>query len=161
MMWLARAAQLAFPDLRFASLADLAGHNDYMIDAQVAFLAKNNDFVRRMFDTRRERRRFLLAGNVTLDALYPEAWLLNAIGEPQQASAWLAPTLSALRLVPTEKLSDPVNAAALIQAMALQAKLSRLIGDSAGAARWEGVVGALWQGADASLQPHVQRMKGS
>ncbi|HXG97709.1 MAG TPA: serine/threonine-protein kinase [Gemmatimonadales bacterium] len=161
MMWLARAAQLAFPDFRFASLADLAGHNDYMIDAQVAFLGKNNDFVRRMFDTRRERRRFLLAGNVTLDALYPEAWLLNAIGEPQQARAWLAPTLSALRLVPTEKLSDPVNAAALIQAMALQASLSRLVGDTAGAARWEGVVGALWQGADTALQPHVQRMKGS
>lgn len=161
MMWLARAAQLAFPDFRFASLTALAGHNDYMIDAQVAFLANNNDVVRRMYDTRRERRRFLPAGNVTLDALYPEAWLLNAIGEPQQARAWLAPTLSALRLVPTEKLSDPVNAAALVQAMAFQARLSRLVGDSAGAARWEGVVAELWKGADASLQPRVRQMKRS
>ena len=161
MMWLGRAAQLAFPDYRFTSLSSLNGQGDYMIDAQVAFLANDSASVRQMFDTRREKRRFLSAGTVTLDALYPEAWLLNAIGEPQQARAWLAPTLSALRLVPAEKLSDPVNAAALVRAMALQAELLRLAHDSAGAARWEGVVSELWKGADASLQPRVWQMKRS
>jgi tRNA A-37 threonylcarbamoyl transferase component Bud32 len=140
MVWLGRAAQLAFPDYQFASLARVSGQGDYMIDAQVAFLSHDTGAVRRMFETRRARRRFLLPGNVTLDALYPEARLLDAIGEPQQAITWLTPTLSALRRVPTEKLSDPVNAAALVQAMAFLANLSRGARDEAGAARWDAVV---------------------
>jgi tRNA A-37 threonylcarbamoyl transferase component Bud32 len=145
MVWLARAAQLVFPEHHFASLESLAGHGDYMIDAQVAFLNHDTTAVRRMFDTRRARRRALAPGSVTLDALYPEARLLHAIGEPQQAIAWLDPTLSALRLVSSEKLSDPVNAGALVQAMALRSQLATLVHDEAGAARWGAVVRELSQ----------------
>jgi hypothetical protein len=140
MTWLARAAQLVYPERVFASLSDLAGQGDYMIDAQVAWGRGDTGAVHGMYDVRRQRRKALPPGSVTLDALYPEARLLAAIGEQRQAMTWLDPTLSALRLVASEKLSDPVNAGALVRAMSLRAQLARLVRDSAGVERWEAVI---------------------
>ena len=159
MSWLGRAGQLAFPDYKFESLPLLAGHGDYMIDAQVAFLRADSAAVRQMFDERRVRRRDLPPGLVTLDAIYPEAALLAAMGDTRGAVAWLDPTLAALFTVSTEKLADPANAGALLRAMMLRADLASQLGDLSTAARWAHAVVALWSGGDPAVQPVVNRMQ--
>ena len=159
MAWLGRAGQIAFPQYVFKSLPSLAGRGDYMIDAQVALLRGDTAAVRRMYDERRLRRRLMSPGQVTLDALYPEAALLVALGDSAGAIAWLEPTLVGLTSTPTERLADPANAGALAQAMALRAELARQKGDRAIASRWAGIVRTLWANADPPLQRRAQSLE--
>ncbi|MEX2156561.1 MAG: protein kinase [Gemmatimonadales bacterium] len=159
MAWLGRAGQLVFPDYRFKSLPALVAHGDYMIDAQIAFLRGDSAVVRSTFTKLRVERRFVPATEVTLDAIYPEARLLAALHDDLAAIAWLEPTLTALSSTASEKLVDPANAGALVQAMALRADLATSMRDTTNAARWARVVTVLWGGADSFLQPRVRRLQ--
>ncbi len=159
LQWLARPATLAFPEYRFQSLPGLVGTGDYLVDAQMAFARGDTAFVRSLYAELRAARRHLPPGDLTIDALYPEAWLLAALGDDRAAIAWLDPTLVSLLSTPPELLVEPANAAALVRAMALRADLADRMGERGTAARWAAVVVALWSDADPFLQPLVRRMR--
>jgi hypothetical protein len=159
MAWLARAATIAFPDYRFSSLPKLAGAGDYDVDAEAAFLRGDTAAVRRMLaDVQAVRRRFSPA-DLSPDALFPEAWLLAALGDDRAAISWIEPTLRALPLSETRTFLDPANAGTLIRMMALRAELAERVGDPATAARWARTVSTLWSDADPFLQTRVRQIE--
>lgn len=159
MNWLGRPAALAFPTHPFASHGRLVGGGIAQLDADAAFLRSDTGTVRRVFANIRTVRRFAAPADLTLDALYPEAWLLAVLPDPEAAIGWLDPTLTTLEAGAPEKLVDPANAAALVRAMALRAELAERTGDSLGAARWARHVVILWSDADPFLQPIVRNME--
>jgi len=159
MSWLGRPAALAFPHYRFGSLQKLVGGGNYLVDAEAAFLRGDTATLRQGFADLRAARRLAPPGDLTFDALYPEAWLHAALGDDSAATAWLDPTLDALLSTSPEVLSDPANAGALVQGMALRSELADRMGDAGAAARWASVVAVLWADADGFLQPRVRAMR--
>jgi len=162
LQWLAWPATLAFPTYRFAAISELAGKGDYLLDLQAMWARGDTLAVRRGFNAMRAARREILPADLTLDALYPEAELLDALGDRRGAAAWLDPTLQALFQVaphaPTSRVSA-VRGAALVRAMALRARLAEELGDREGAARWAAAVRILWSDADPFLQPVVRQLR--
>ena len=130
-----------------------------MLDGQAAFLRGDTAAVRRLFAELQTARRHLPPAQLTLDALYPEAWLLAALGDEKAAITWLDPTLVSLLSTPPEVFTDPARAGSLVRAMALRADLAERVGDHAVAARWAAAVAAFWSDADPFLQPLVRRMR--
>ncbi len=157
--WLARAATLAFPDVRLRSISRLAGSGDYLVDAEAAFLRGDTATVRRILGDLRVVRRRYAPSDLMLDALYPEAWLIAAMGDDRAAINWLDPTLNSLTAIAPQTLADPARAGALVRAMALRAELADHIRDSGTAASWARAVAILWSDADDVLQPTVRRME--
>ena len=97
--------------------------------------------------------------SVTLDALFPETWLLAALGDTREAISWIDPTLNALAQTAPRVFGDPARAGSLVRALALRAELAHRAGDQAGAARWARVVAVLWSNADGFLAPTVREME--
>jgi serine/threonine protein kinase len=157
--WIGRPATLAFPVYRFASMADLAGKGDWLIDLQAAWERGDSSAVKKGLDSVRAARQGILPPNLTMDALYPEADLLDEVGDSVKAAEWLAPTLEALSLTAPETMASPERAATLVHAMALEATLADRLGDRQGARRWAAPVILLWSDADAFLQPLVRHLR--
>jgi len=157
--WVRRAATLAYPGARMAALTRLERSGDYLAQAEMAFDRHDTAGVRSVLQRVRAARRSSSPAVLSVDNLYTEAWLLDAIGDPAAAAAWLDPTLSALAYTPPETFADPIRAASLVRAMALRADAGARTGDTAAARPWASVVATLWSDADAFLQPLVERMR--
>jgi hypothetical protein len=157
--WLARAASLAFPRQSLRSLAALADVGDYLVGAEIAYARGDTAAMRAVLRRVAAARTRTRPADLTVDALYPEAWLLAASGDPAAAVAWLDPTLAALRFSPPGALADPVRAAALVQAMALRVEAGAQLGDTAAARPWARAVVELWRDADPFLRPAVERSR--
>jgi hypothetical protein len=154
---LSRAAVLAFPETAMDAIPTFDARGSYLLQADAAFLRKDTARVRRILaDLRDEREAFALP-ELTLDALYPESWLLASMGDADAAARWLDPTLLRLRL--SSSLVDPIRAAMLVRAMAFRAELAARSGDKRTAAEWAAAVVELWANADDFLQPTVRRMR--
>ncbi len=156
--WLSRSAVLAFPTYHFVNLTRLAGMGYAVIDADLASLKGDTALVRRTLGRIAEARIGIAPGDLSLDALYPEASLLTALRDQRGAAAWLDPTLNSLTTSPPYSFSDPARAGTLVRAMALRAELASTLGDTAQARRWAIPVTMLWNHADGFLQSVVQRM---
>jgi len=150
---------LAFPEFQFSTLMGLAGGGDYLLDIQAAWAAGDTIAVRRGFGGIREMRRQSPSANITIDGLYPEADLLFAIGDVEEAAAWLDPALRALPLLAPDVLASPPRAGSLVRAMVLRARIADRFGDSENASRWARTVVTLWSDADPFLQPLVREMR--
>jgi len=159
MHWLGRPAAVAFPTYRFTSLAKLVGGGNYLVDAEAALVRGDTDATRRIFADLEVARRALPVADLTMDALYPETWLLASLGDAQRAIEWLDPTLGALPASAPETFLDAANAGALVRAMAVRAELADHTGDRVTAKRWATIVATLWSDADPFLQPVVRRMQ--
>ena len=152
-----RAGVLAFPDIALPSVTTLGVSHFYLLDADAALRRGDTTAVRRMLaDVTRARRAFVLP-EITIDAIYPEAWLVAATGDTKGAIAWIDAALSTLRVSST--LVDPVRAAMLVRAMAFRAELAQSVGDAKTAKVWASAVVVLWGDADEFLQPLVRRMR--
>ena len=160
MQWLGRPAELAFPDVRLASITGLAGSGDYIVDAQAAYIRGDSAAVRHTFANLRAVRRSMPPASVTLDGLFPEAALLASMGDQPGAIAWLDSTINVLAATEPGVLADPARAGALVRGMALRAELADRAGDRETAARWAQVVRVLWSDADPFLDPRVAEMAG-
>ena len=156
--WLMRAASLAFPEVQLASITRFADRGDYLLDAQAAALRGDAPRVRRILDDVRAARRFTSPAELTLDGLYPEAALLNSLGDREASIGWLDPTIRSIASSPPGVLATVERAGALVRAMALRAQLAEEDGDREEARRWASAVGILWSDADPFLQPLVARM---
>ena len=155
--WLARAGALAFPVWRFPSL-DRDPSRYYLIGAQQSAVRGDTIGVRRIFAGIRAARRTIDAADVALDAVYPEAWTLLAVGDTGAAIAWLDAALTSVHAMTPEALSEVAAPGALVRAMALRADLAASRRDPATASRWAGAVAVLWAEADSFHQATVQRM---
>jgi hypothetical protein len=155
-MWLGRAASLAFPHYRFATLGQLRGLGDYLVDAQAAFARGDAGGVRRMADSMAPIRERFPPEQHTLDSVYPEAALFAESGDTARAIEWLDPTLNAIAAIPPRLLGDPVLAGSFVHAMALRANLARGLGDRPATERWGRAVAVLWGDADPFLRPTSQ-----
>lgn len=159
MQWLARPATLAFPDQILQAITTLADSGDDLLDVQKAYAGGDSAAVRRFKAARAIVRRRFAPADLTLDALYPEARLLAAIGDDRGAIAWLDSTLNALSGTAPQVFEDPARAASLTRAIALRADLAERVHDKTTATQWAHIVTILWSNADDFLQPAVERMQ--
>jgi serine/threonine protein kinase len=156
--WLVRPATLAFPNYHFRSSPALQGV-DGLLDAQRAQLVGDTMPARRLIAQLMIDRKDVQPADRSIDVLYPEACLLDAMGDERMAIAWLDPTFAALPLTAPEMFTDLPRAGALVRAMALRAELAERAGDRAEVTRWARPVAILWSDADSFLQPIVRRMQ--
>ena len=139
-----RAAIMAFPESPLASVPSFSASRGYLLEADAAFLRGDTLRVRQLLDHVRSVREAFALPEITLDALYPESWLLASMGDIEAAERWLDPTLMRIRLSST--LTDAVRAAMLVRAMAFRAELAARAGDKQTAAEWAAAVAELWAG---------------
>jgi hypothetical protein len=158
-MWLGRAASLAFPGYRFATLQNLAGLGDYLVDAQAAFARGDRTAPARMADSITAVRRTIPPEQRTLDSVYPEAALLAESGDTAAAILWLEPTLSGVASMAPGLFDDPTRAASLVRGMAFRAELAAATGDTPTARRWARAVMQTLPNADEFLLATVARMR--
>jgi hypothetical protein len=156
--WLARPATLAFPRYRFRGLQDLRGVIP-LLDAQAAWGSGDSLPARHLLSqlhTTVDREKL---ADRSIDAVFPEAWLMASLGDTAHAIAWLDPALQAIQGRSPEVFFDLARAGVLVRVMALRAELAEQIGDLPTAKRWAAAVYALWLRADPFLQPAVDRMR--
>jgi tetratricopeptide (TPR) repeat protein len=158
MALLGQSAGLAFPVVRFSTLAVLAGRGNPILNAQYALARGDSTLARRILSERKRLRALGRPADRTLDITYPAAWTLAALGDAGDAKEWLAPVLDASQMYPPQVISRLANAGALVRAMILRAQLARASGDTATARRWAQPVTLLWDDADPFLRPYVQAM---
>jgi hypothetical protein len=154
--WLDRAATLTFPDV---SMGPRPGIQDSLLRAQLAVLAGDTLRARKYLDDKRRARAGSDLAAISLDGAYPEAALLDRMGDARGAAAWLDPLLRALPEMTPDAIGDVAAAGSLVRAMALRADLAARAGDQPTARRWAAAVVTLWSDADPFLQSTVQRMR--
>jgi hypothetical protein len=150
-------AMLAFPQLgaRDAHAGRVGGN--YLLELQRS-LVRDPAAVRAALARLDASRGTLRAGDVAIDNVYQEAWLLVAVGDTAAALERLDRSLTALPALGTALLDQVPQAAGLVRAMALRAELAAAGGDGTTAARWARAVTALWGDADPDLGAVVARM---
>jgi tetratricopeptide (TPR) repeat protein len=159
LQWGARAATLAYPAVRLRSAPTLAGQGDYLLDAMELLHRGDSADARRVLADRIPDLRAGRFAERPADAVYPEAWLLAAAGDVPAAIAWLDQLLLALPEKAPRVVTEPIEAAALVRAMALRAELAARVGDAANARRWSRAIALLWSGADDQGRGIVHRME--
>jgi hypothetical protein len=121
---LTRPFTLAAPLIGPASLASLGSNRALMVRA-IRFLANNNRVsARRLSDSLVARRSEYAPGEVTMDAVYQDAWLRTAVGDSAGAASLLDNALRGLSVALPSILADPVEAACLVRATILRAELA-------------------------------------
>ena len=133
--------------------------NDRLLRLQQTLAIHGPSAARAAFDSLQTARRDLRPGDVSIDYTFHEAWVLAAAGDTAGAIDYLDKTLGALSTLGTFLVSEPSQAAALVRAMALRARLAGARGDSAAARRWAEAVVAVWGKADPPLGSVVSEMR--
>jgi tetratricopeptide (TPR) repeat protein len=150
-------AMLAFPQLgaREAHAGRVGGN--YLLELQRS-LVRDPAAVRAGIARLDSSRGDLRPGDVAIEIVYQEAWLLVAVGDTAAAVERLDRSLNALPALGTALLEQVPQAAGLVRAMALRAELAAATGDWTTAPRWARAVTALWRDADPDLGAVVARM---
>jgi len=143
-MLLTRAATLAFPVYRSSTVLQRDTTTN-LAAAEARFARGDTAGARLVLDRLIADRRTARPADLTLDVLYPEAWLRAATGDPRAALRTIAPTLDALRFTSAAYFFDVAAAGALLRAMQLRAELAARTGDADGARRWARAVTVLTQ----------------
>jgi hypothetical protein len=157
--WIGYPASMTYPAYVFRSLRSLAGHDDYLINAEAAYTRGDTVAARTLLDNvRLGYRAGLPASEIMLDALFPETQLLVVLGDRDNAIAALDSTLLAQRFAPPNRMANVAQAGMLVRAMAWRAEYAATSHDPAGARLWASPVTILWADADPYLQATVKRM---
>jgi hypothetical protein len=157
--WLGRSATLAYPAHRAPAISSLAGRGDPLIDAMAAAARGDRATALRLLAEAGRSHQAVDPADISLEGLYPEAWLLAQLGDTASAVERLDPTLESLGRVAPEMLQNPVAAAALLRAIALRARLDLHEFDRATQRSWARAITILWAHADEFLQPVVAEMR--
>jgi serine/threonine protein kinase/tetratricopeptide (TPR) repeat protein len=156
---LVRPLTLAAPCLGPRALRNLTKTSERLVAMDADLARGDRAALRSQFDTLRLIRRFNRPGDMSLDYLYLEAWLLAQAGDTAQAVRWLAGSLRAPSMLSPYLLYDAPHAGGLVRAMTLRAELANKMGDSVESQRWASAVTTLWADADTALQPLVTHMR--
>jgi hypothetical protein len=160
--WVGRSASLAFPTHRSDGARALPqSQQPGLLKLQLALAAGDSAAVRRGLAVRSEAMRSFSPEILTLDVLYPEAALLVELGDLRGAAAWLDPTLSVLSRKTPREIGDPVRAASLMRAVALRARLGKVLGDREDAALWGAAIEMLWSDGDEFLRAVVRDLRSN
>lgn len=151
---LARAASMAFPEVRSARLDSLAA-GDELVAIQAAWARGDRATARAGLETIGTHRAGVNPEVRSLDALAPEASLWLALDEPDEVRRWLDPTLRALPQVDPGPLRSPLHAASLVRALVTRARAEERQGDPEVASRLRTIVRILWTDADAALHTRL------
>jgi DNA-binding SARP family transcriptional activator len=157
---LLRIAPLALPTVALASLPQLLIEEYPALTMAAAATRRDVLTVRATQRNTLDRRSRLRAADISLDAVFPEAWSLMTVGDLREAINWIDPTLNSIRFSgPGLYATDPVEAASLVRTIALRADLANAIGDVQTRRRWAAIISILWSDCDNFLKPTLQRMK--
>jgi len=153
------AAALSFPQMgiRDAHRGPAAGN--YLLSIQSALARGDVAAVRRGIAAVDRARGGVRAGDVSIQHVYHEAWLLAAVGDTAGAISRLDRSLGALASLGSALVDEVSQAAGFVRAMALRADLAAAMGDQRVGARWAGGVLALWRDADPDVGAVVSRME--
>jgi DNA-binding SARP family transcriptional activator len=157
--WLLRPSYLAMPVYPFRHLGQIAADDPLWMTYHAL---ANRDVAGALsrLEQQQRRRRGVPTSQLTLDVIYPEAWLLYAAQQPQLAADRLDRTLANMHAWPPfERAGELVEVGAWVRAMALRAELAAKLGDRAGARTWARPVIELWRNADRPLRPAVRRLR--
>jgi hypothetical protein len=135
-MLLGRAASLAYPVYHGRGFAQLDSSFGSLVRGEIAHARGDKVGVRRSLTDATQRRSNLRPADLTLDAVYPEAWLYAAVGDSASALAVLGRVLDALAATPAIIFFDVANAGSLSQAMLLRAHLAAEDRDRSGVRKW-------------------------
>jgi hypothetical protein len=156
---LTRPLSLAVPCLGAAPLASVSPGTDPFGAMQLAFGRDDRAAVRAHFGALMRLRRGFLPGDVALDNILQEAWLLRAVGDSARAEQHLCVPLSALPTMGTRLVSDVPQAAAVGRSLEFCALAAARRGDAASARRWARGLMGLWATADPPLQAAVAEIR--
>ncbi len=140
----------------------LASSSDFLLTAERDLLRRRRDLARRSLALVTRNRAGIMPGELTPDAVLPEARLWLELGDSTMALAAISSSLDYGRDYPPIDWSDATQnvgtLGSLVQAMAMRADM--LGTDRAGGGRrWATAVAVLWAGAAPELQPLVRRMR--
>jgi tetratricopeptide (TPR) repeat protein len=153
------AAGLAFPQMgiRDAHRGPVGGN--YLLSLQSALERGDVAAVRGGIAAVDRARGGVRAGDVSIQHVFHEAWLLAAVGDTAGAISRLDRALGAPASLGLALVDEVPQAAGFVRAMALRADLAAAMGDQPRAARWARGVLALWRDADPDLGVVVSRME--
>jgi hypothetical protein len=153
------AAALAFPQMgiRDAHRGPVGGN--YLLSLQSALERGDVAAVRSGIAAVDRARGGVRAGDVTIQHVFHEAWLLVAVGDTAGAISRLDRALGAPASLGLALVDEVPQAAGFVRAMALRADLAAAMGDQPRAVRWARGVLALWRDADPDLGVVVSRME--
>jgi len=153
------AAALSFPQMGIRDAHRGPAGGNYLLSIQSALSRGDAAAVRRGIAAVDRARGGQAAGDVSIQHVYHEAWLLAAVGDTAGAISRLDRSLGALASLGSGLVSEVPQAAGLVRAMALRAELAAAMGDQRVATRWARGVLALWRDADPDVGAVVSRMK--
>jgi tetratricopeptide (TPR) repeat protein len=152
--------EIAFPVLRRAAADERCRRLSYMERLQWQLVNGDSAGVRSTFrwlDSLRGEQR---AGDLSIDGVFLEAWILVELGDTAAAVRRLDRSLGALRGHGTHLVTEMPQAGGLVKAMALRAALAAAVGDTAIGRRWAEAVVVLWSDAEVDeLQATVRAMQ--
>lgn len=155
-MWLSRTARLAFPVYRGRALSGPVS-SDPVLAAEAAFVRGDRRLAHQILDAAGREREHILAADLTIDGLYPQAWLFAALGDTAAALKVIAPSLDGLRSMPVKQLANPPSAGSLVRAMSLRAVIGMWQGDRESGRKWSSAVAALRGTVKASVASKATR----
>ncbi len=157
-VWYPRS--LAFADLRETTPRGPCWGGNTLLDVQWRFAHGDTAGTRQALQQLHGLRTGTAPGEVALQNVYQEAWLLLQIGDSTAAAEYLDRSLAALQALRTSVVTEVPQAASLVRAMALRAELADRTGQDAVAREWATRVVELWEDGDEFVRPLVDRMRG-
>jgi len=155
---LVRPMSFAYPCLGPRALEGLPAISALDV-AQHASAAKDARRVRVVLDSLDDVRRVGLPGDVALDFTVQEALLRTSVGDTAAAIRQLDRVLNALPTLGQWSTREEAQAAAVGRALVLRAELAASMGEVAERQRRAREALVLWQHADASFKPTLDRLR--
>ena len=136
--WYARAAGLARPAFDFPGMASFAAGRNTGLQAHVALMRNDTAGAREAIDRASLDRREagLLPGDLSIDVLMQEAYVLQQLGDNGAILRHVGPTLQQVAHMPIDAFTVAERAAPLLRLIAVYAQAASATGDHAEAKRW-------------------------
>jgi hypothetical protein len=156
---LVRQLTLAAPVIGPRPVAQLGPTMDPFVVALRALDQRNIPRTRAALDSLSALHADFAPGEITMDAIYLEAWLRAQIGDTTRASNELDNALRGLSAALPSILKSSAVASSLVRVMALRAELASATKNPDVARKWADAVVQLWGQGDAVTKPTVDRMR--
>ena len=146
---------LATPEIGPQRLAELGATKDAFGNAVINLAEGKLHKARAFSDSLAALHADNAPGEITMDAVFQEAWLLTAVGDTTGAITLLDKALDGLSKMPANTLREPTVAGSLVRVMILRARLASLAGDRSARERWANAGRALWGHGDVEIKTLV------
>ncbi len=141
------SAMLAFPVRGTMPAVQPAGVN-FLTETEWLLAQGDREAARARLARARRDMAGLRPGGLFPEHAFLQGWLSTAVGDTAAAEWLLGLLLDNLSAATTMLIGEPKQAAMLVRAMALEARLAARRGDRAGTRLWAARVDTLWSGSD-------------